>query len=287
MRALIVLCDLGSMGRAAEQMGVTQPAMSKLVSELEKLIETKLFLRHSKGVTPTPVALDLVPIARRMISAAEEGAERIASHQRLDSGLVRVGTTAAATGAILDPILIGFPDAHPRIQVQVNTLLGPTLDASFGESEYDVIFCRRRETLPEGWIFEPCYRDAIVPVCGSNHPIAQSQNITIAELGKLTWLQNHISTLARHKFDELVEREGWKNLREVQILSRESILIWTMLKSGKYVSMVPRSVVAPWILEGLLYEIPVELNLPIEPIGYHWRPNYAGTAVQTFIRALG
>lgn len=275
------------MGRAAEQMGITQPAMSKLVSELEKLIETKLFLRHSKGVNPTDVALDLLPIARRMISAAEEGAERIASHQRMDSGLVRVGTTAAATGAMLDPILIGFADTHPRIQVQATTLLGPILDASFGESEYDVICCRRRDTLPEGWIFKPCYSDAIVPICGVNHPFAHNPNITLAELGKSTWLQNHISTLARHKFDELVEREGWKNLREVQILSRESILIWTMLKSGKYVSLVPRSVVAPWLLEGLLYEIPVELNLPLESIGYHWRPDYAGTAVQSFIRALG
>lgn len=287
MRALIVLCDLGSMGRAAEQIGITQPAMTKLVSDLEKLIETKLFLRHSKGVSPTSVALDLLPIARRMISAAEEGAERIASHQRLDSGLVRVGTTAAATGAMLDTVLTGFAEANPRIQVQVTTLVGPTLDASFVENEYDIICCRQRQTIPEDWIFKPCYLDAIVPVCGINHPFAHRKPVTIAELGKSTWLQNHISTLARHKFDELVERESWKNLREVQILSRESLLIWTMLKSGKYVSLVPRSVVAPWILEGLLYEIPVELNLPLEPIGYYWRPDYAGTAVQSFSRALG
>lgn len=286
MQALIVLCDLGSMGRAAEQMGITQPAMSQLVSELEKLIEAKLFLRHSKGVDPTPVALDLLPIARRIITAAEEGAERIASHQRLDSGLVRLGTTAAATGAILDPIVADFAEAHPRIQLQATTLLGPTLDASFVGSEYDVICCRQRETIPEGWIFEPCYQDALVPVCGTTHPLALDSNVTISDLGKSIWLQNHISTVARHKFDELIQREGWANIREVQVLSRVTILIWTMLKAGKYVTLVPRSVVAPWIFEGLLYEIPVDLQLPLEPLGYHWRPSYAGTAVQTFIETL-
>lgn len=286
MQALIALCDLGSMGRAAMQLGITQPAMSQLVAELERLIETKLFLRHSKGVDPTPTALDLLPIAQRMIAAAEEGAERIATHHRRDGGLVRVATTAAATGAILDPILAGFVDVQPNIQVQATTVIGPTLDASFKGGEFDIVCCRRRETIPEGWSFQACIGDALVAICGPTHPLASKVRVSKTDLGRSTWLQNHVSTVARHAFDNLVEREVWTGLSEIQIQTRVPLLIWTMLKTGKYLTLVPRSVAAPWLSEGLLCELPAELNLPLEPLGVHWRPDHAGSAVRQFIQAL-
>ena len=53
MQVLIKLAEIGSMRRTAEAVNMTQPAITQLVAELEKLLETKLFLRHAKGVEPT------------------------------------------------------------------------------------------------------------------------------------------------------------------------------------------------------------------------------------------
>lgn len=286
MQALIALDDLRSMGRAAQAMGMSQPAMSQLVAEFEQLIETRLFLRHSKGVDPTPAALDLIPVARRILAAAEEGAEHIASRNRREGGLVRVATTAAATGALLNRVLPEFAESHPNIQVQVVPVAGQTLDASFAEDEFDIVCCRLREVVPEGWTFCQRSTDELVAVCAASHPLAGRSEVTLAELGQHAWMGNHVATTARHHFDELRQRQNWTDTPEVQILSREPMLIWTMLKTGKALSLIPRSVADHWLDDGLLHVLPAALDMPLPPIGFHWRPATAGFATRRLVDAL-
>lgn len=286
MQALVALDDLRSMSRAAKAMGMTQPAMSQLVAEFEQLIETRLFLRHSRGVDPTPAALDLLPIARRMVFAAEEGADRIASHQRRDGGLVRVASTAAATGGLLCQVLPDFAGANPNIQVQVSTVIGQSLDASFADDEYDVVCCRLRDVVPEGWSFRPCIADDLIVMAGHAHPLAGKGRVSSEELGAATWLQNYGISVARQHFDDLIAREGWIDVKLVHVTSRVSLVTWSMLRDGRLLSLVPRSVVAPWLEDGLLVELPVDIDLQLGPVGYHWRPEQAGLAARKFAAAL-
>lgn len=286
MQALLTLYDLRSMGRAAQAMGMTQPAMSQLVADLERLLETPLFLRHSKGIDPTPAALDLLPVARRMIAATEEGAERIASRHRRDIGLVRVASTAAASGALLDRVLPAFAARHSAVRVQINTVIGPSLDAAFAGDEYDVVCCRKREIAPGGWTFVDCIEDELVPVCGASHPLVERDHISLDELGRQIWLQNHVSTVARKHFDDFARQAGWNSVNEVHIQSRSSLLIWTMLRDGHYISLVPRSVVSPWLAEGTLRELDVGFGLPLAPLGYLWRPETPAPATKHFVSAL-
>ncbi len=286
MRAILALSDLRSMGRAAQAMGMTQPAMSQLVAEMEKLLETRLFLRHSRGVDLTPAALDLLPIARRILVATEEGAERIVSHMRREGGVVRVASTAAATGALLDAALPAFGAAHPNILIQIDSVIGQTLDAAFTDDSYDVVCCRQREVLPDGWEFTRLYHDEMVVMVGQTHPLAQQARVSMEDLSRATWVQHTAISLARDHFDLLRQRMGWEDLRLVHIASRAPVVSWTMLKGGSLVSLMPRSVVEPWIKEGLLKELEMNLGLDLAPIGYHWRPDRAGPAARRFFDVL-
>lgn len=287
MRALMTLCELRGMGRAAQALGITQPAMSQLVAELEKLLDTRLFLRHSKGVDPTPAALDLLPIASRIVAATEEGAERIASHHRREGGMVRVGSSAAATGALLDAALPAFGAAHPNIFTQVQTVIGQALDNAFSGDEFDVVCCREREVLPDGWAFEALVPDELIVAAGTSHPLAQQAGkVSIEALSRATWVQHTAVSLARDQFDMLRERHGWDELKLVHVTSRIPVLSWSMLKTGELLSLVPRSVVMPWLSIGLLKELDAGLGLHLPPIGYHWRPDRTGRAVRRFFEAL-
>ena len=66
IQVLVKLADLGNVKRAALAVGVSQPAATLLLADMERLIATPLFLRHSRGVTPTQMALDLLPLARSL-----------------------------------------------------------------------------------------------------------------------------------------------------------------------------------------------------------------------------
>lgn len=286
MEALIVLSEQRSIGKAARAMRMSQPAMSQLLAELEKLIETQLFLRHAKGVDPTPVARDLLPVARRIIAATEESAELIVSRSRREGGLVRVATTAGGTGALLDPGLCEFAKAYPNVQVQVTEYLVQTVDPAFSGDEFDLVCSRRRAVLPQDWAFQPCYADRMVVICGASHPLARKASVSHEELGKATWLQNHVATPARHYFDELVAQAGWKKVREVRVLSRSAALIWSLLREGELLTMVPRSVVASWLANGLMKELPADIDMPLSDIGCHWRPERAGTVTRLLVECL-
>lgn len=286
MRALMALCELRGMGRAAVALGISQPAMSQLVAELEKLLDIRLFLRHSKGVDPTPAALDLLPIASRIVVATEEGAERIASHHRREGGMVRVGSSAAATGVLLDAALPTFGAAHPNILTQVQTVIGQALDNAFSGDAFDLVCCREREVLPDGWEFKPLVPDELIVAAGMDHPLARAEFVTIEQLSQATWVQHTAVSLARDKFDRLREQHGWDELKLVHVTSRIPLLSWSMLKTGELLSLVPRSVVVPWLSIGLLKELDAGLSLHLPPIGYHWRPDRSGRAVRRFSEAL-
>jgi DNA-binding transcriptional LysR family regulator len=286
VQALLVVYDLRNMGRAAEAMGISQPAMSQIVSDIENLIEAKLFLRHSRGVEPTQAMLDLLPVARRIISATEEGAERIATRLRRESGMVRVGSTAATTGAILDEMLGDFATANPGVLVQATSLLGAALDAAFAGDEFDVICSRERSVVPEGWVFQPYCDDRLVVICSYKHPFAHANEVSLEDLSQAIWVQNHVATIARQKFDDFVEQAGWSGLKERHVNTRASVLIWSTLRNGDCVTLVPRSVVGPWLREGTICEIRSPLELELAPLGYHWRPELAGPATLGFVRAL-
>lgn len=286
LEALITLDELRNMGRAAKTLGITQPALSHLLADMERLLETQLFLRHAKGVDPTQVTSEIIPIARRIMAATEECAERITINQKRETGLVRVGSIAAASGAMLSHALPEFAEHHPEIQVQVSTIVAASDDAIFANGEFDVICCRDRDILPDEWSFVPCVQDELVPICSPRHPLAGREDVTLEELGQQVWLQNHISTVARRRFDELVDRQGWKEVQKVHILSQNSMLVASMLRQNSCITLVPRSVLAPWLSDGLLCEIPAGLQLKLPPLGYLWRPDHAGSAARYLVEVL-
>ncbi|TGN56397.1 LysR family transcriptional regulator [Paracoccus liaowanqingii] len=278
MQALIALDDLRSMKRAAEAMDITQPAMSQLVAELEQLLETTLYLRHSRGVTPTRAAIDLLTVARRIIAATGDGAELIASHSRRDRGLVRLGVSVAAESGLLQDTLPVFARRHPDIQVHIESLVGPGLDASFTSDAFDIIACRWRPIVPADWEYVSCLQDMLEVICASSHPLAARTMVTDADLQDATWLTNHVASVAREHFDDFTRTAGWTIRNKVQIISRVPGVILPLVASGGLLCLMPRSMVKPWIDDGRLVILATPLCFPLPDVGFYWRRAETGTA---------
>ena len=119
----VCVVELGSMGRAAQQLGVGTSALSQQISRLESELATRLLQRTSTGVVPTEAGLAFWAQAQLAISHAE-AAKAAARHARL-SGQVSVGM-APSTGAVLGlPFLLAMRERYPDIGVRlVETLSG-------------------------------------------------------------------------------------------------------------------------------------------------------------------
>nr|WP_321456089.1 LysR family transcriptional regulator [uncultured Cohaesibacter sp.] len=286
LQAIVRLNDLRNISRAAESIGITQPAMSQLVSDLEKLLETRLFLRHTRGVEPTPAAMELITVAGYIIKHLEDGAEAISAQIFGARYFVRVAATASMIENLFIQAMPEFTRKHPEIQVDLNEISNRELDEGFAGGEYDLICCLKKEVLPEGWDFYPCINDKLVAVCSAQSRLGQSGDFASRDFGKETWLPNHARTASRRGFDYLRNQNNWDNVKTVNLTSRSISLTLAMLHARELVTVLPRSIVKRGLQDGSLVELPLEIGISHWQLGIHWQPSSTSPATWMLLNSL-
>lgn len=284
MQLLVQMADLGSMRKAAEQMGLTQPAATHLLADLEALLECTLFHRHARGLRPTPVGQALLPVARTMLQAVTQGAEQVSAMNQRATGVVRVAAIGGAVSGLLVRAIPAFGQAHPDILVHVQEVDPVQLGGMIAAQAVDVALGRAPEVLPQGWAFEPLMGDEFVVVSGPRHPLARRKRITLQDLTAHTWLTLPVSTAARQAFEQLFAGETAPSLR--QISARVPALLWAMLTHEPLLTLVPASVARQYVDAGLLCRLPLPRRLPFADLGLLYPQTGWGLAAQTLAHYL-
>ena len=286
LQVLVKLAEIGSMRRAAEAVNMTQPAISQLVSELEKLMETDLFFRHAKGVEPTEATKELLPIAYRILGALEDGAESVANRLHEQGGVVRVSASPAALRGLIQGKLDSFAIRHPNIQVHIEQMSDTTPLGGIVDGSADAVCTRQPSAVPQGLEFEHCMDDMLIVVCGMTHPFANEEKINDQDLGQARWLINRVGSVARDRFEQIAQANDWPQKARCQIIMHIPDLTQEMLITGKYLAIMPRSVAVPWLERGEVKELTTKINTPLRPLGCLWEKTQAGLATRSFVSHL-
>lgn len=286
LQVLVKLAELQTMRRTAEAIGITQPAVTQLVAELETLMGAQLFLRHARGVHPTRLALDLVPIAARILDAIGDSAEVVAAKLDEYGGVVRVAATPAAIGGMLHTAVPKFAEKYPRLHLHVTEANGADPFAPLVEGGCDLLCLREPEVVPKGWLFHRCLDDALVVVCDRANPLARKVKVTPEDLGQATWLLNRVGSVARTRFEDFAAAHGWpESLRCAYVMHIPS-LTFEMLATGRYLALIPRSAALPWIRSGAVVELATPMTSPLRPLGYLRADEPGSPAIRAFAAAL-
>lgn len=138
--------DLGSFGKAAQQLGLTRSAVSKHINRLESGLGVKLLHRTTRAMSLTDAGRAVYEQCERLISAAEE-AEAAASRLAIaPRGVLKISTTVAYGHAVIIPILSKFLQRYPDVVVELD-LLDRNVDLA--EEGYDLVI-RLTDHPPEG-----------------------------------------------------------------------------------------------------------------------------------------
>ena len=286
MQILVKLAEIGSMRRTAQAVNMTQPAISQLISELEKLLETDLFFRHAKGVEPTEATKELLPVAYRILGALEDGAEGVANRLHQQGGIVRVSASPAALGGFIQRKLDSFATKHPTIQVHIEQMSDTMPFVGIVDGSVDIVCTREPLATPEGWLFERCIDDILIAVCGRTHPFAKAADVSEQELGQASWLINRVGSVARNRFEEIAQANNWPQSGRCQIVMHIPDVTREMLITGKHLAVLPRSVALPWLERGEVKELKTKINAPLRPLGCLWEKERAGAATRSFVAHL-
>ncbi len=266
LQALAMLVELGSMQRAADAMGLTQPAITRLLSDLETWLGAPLFHRHARGVLPTDVCRDLMPMVRQSLRGLDAAAEAVADRAALGQGVVRVGASTAAINGLLLEALPAFHLRHPAIQVQLREIEWGEQLAAIGRREIDMGLGRESSVPPQGWSFEPLQADTFEVVCGPQHPLARKRRLRWADLQDRQWLVPPVDAVARHRLEALAQEHGLR-MTMSPLITRVSGMTAAMLQQQPLFTLVPGSVLAHLCRTGTLVALKLPVPLPYEPLG--------------------
>lgn len=121
LQALLLVIDTGSFSLAANHLGISQPAVSAQIKELERKTAVKLLERVGRTVGPTAAGVELAGHARALLDLAAEAAELVSDRSGHIRGTVRLGTGATACLHLLPPLLQHIKTSHPGLHVVVST----------------------------------------------------------------------------------------------------------------------------------------------------------------------
>ncbi len=119
LRAFVTIANLGVMTRAAQELHVTQPALSVQIAKLEDEVGSPLFDRSPKGMTLTDAGRTLMPYARETLARLDDAQLALDELRGLKRGSLSIGGGATATTYLLPPLLARFHESHPAIRFYV------------------------------------------------------------------------------------------------------------------------------------------------------------------------
>ncbi len=255
LRHFLAVYDAGSLGQAAEEIHLTQPALSKSIHQLEDELNVKLFERTPLGVVPT-VFGEALSLHARLIQAELRNAK--SELQRLkgtNQGHVRVGIGPSSAPYMMPEVTHALRTTHDNIQLTVIEGLGGQLIPSVRRGELDMAVGTWPAVNEKGLVSETLIADRMCLVVRGDHPLA-GRSPDIGELLEFAWILPPHPQFWRERLDEHFFAAGLA-APDPDIVSNSSTYIEQMLLSEDLVSYLPRQLLKEDIRRGEIVEVEV------------------------------
>lgn len=211
---LLKLAELGRMPLVADALGMSQPAISSALREMEQSLQVPLFERGLRRMVPTPAGALLVFRLRRVRSEIEHLRADVGSALGSVRGRVTLSMLPSSRTALMPQAIAHFVGRHPEVQVTVVDAPFDVLFAGLQSGEIDVIYTgigpeyRRRELR-----VEPVSRDALVLVARAGHPLLRRAKLNARDLAQYPWVLRDPSAPSRQLLDQVFARIGLESPR--------------------------------------------------------------------------
>ena len=288
-RQLLLLEALGrenNLGRAAAGLGMSQPAATKLLQQVEDAVGARLFTRLARGMEPTPSGEVLVRYARQALVDFGFAREQVAALQSGLRGRLRLGTVPGALPQLLAPALSAFQRQHPRVAVSVLVETSDVMIALLERGEVDLVLGRPTDRhTDEDLAIEPLLAEPQVAVVRVGHPLLVGQP-TLEDLVQWPWVLQPPGSPQRSRFESVL-REAGLHARLDIIETASTVATTVLLEASDMAAIMPASLAAHYARLGVLRVVPLELPLRVPSIHLITRRHRElSPAAQGFVHAL-
>jgi DNA-binding transcriptional LysR family regulator len=185
---LMAVVDAGSMSKAATRFNMTQPAVTKVIADLERILGARLVNRSRRGVEPTPHGLALVKRGTAVFDELRHGIEDLDFLSDPTAGEIRIGCPEMVASAIVWPVLDHLTQQYPRMAFRVIAAQAPALHHLLSDREVELAISRIASPISEEHTTEILFHDCLVVATGVKNRLSRHRRIALADLANEQWL---------------------------------------------------------------------------------------------------
>lgn len=255
--------------RAAEELYITQPAVSASIAKLESQFGVKLFHRIGRRVELTDAGRFLAHEGQRLLEQVSQLERRLLEFNALKRGVITIGASFTVGNYWLPASLKQFYEAHPGIKVQCGLGNAEQVLDGTARGEYDIGFISgsQQEPLPHQLIAEPVGQERLQIVVAQGHPWFGSASIKPQQLQASAWVMRERGSGARQMFaDGLHHLKISMESLPVSLVLTSSEMVKSVVLHGGGAAALPESMVRHEITLQLLWPVTVEGLLMSEQI---------------------
>ncbi|NTA40245.1 LysR family transcriptional regulator [Agrobacterium salinitolerans] len=266
LRVVDAIDAQGSILKASAKLGMSQPALTKTLRELEEITQIQLFERHTRGVRVTEAGIQVLKSGRKILAEVVRLDEELDLIHNPERGRISVGALPVTATGLLPGVLMQVKDRHPDLQVRLHEGRTEELLPKLVSGELDLIVGRLYEPIrPDGLLREPLWVEPISLLARTGHPIFSEITITKEHIRSYELVFPTVSQRIGQEIEHVLadlDVEPMTGLR-----SNAYGFIREMLLGTNVVAAMPRLMMVGDLLRGTLKVISVPLRAPIRPAG--------------------
>ena len=280
--AFLAVAELGSFSLAAEQLHITQPAVSKRIRQLEISIDTELFDRISKRSILTPNGKAFKPHAERILQELRSYRFSLSRQQDAPSGSLSFATSHHIGLHRLPATLRDFKIRYPQVDLDLHFMDSEDACVAVANNELELAIVTLPELADEKLACEPVWVDQLVVVMAADHSLAGQREIDPAELLEHAAILPSLGTFTRKIINSLFAAS--KDQLNIILETNYLETIKVMVSANLGWSILPQSMVDSSLSSHRLRDLDVQ-----RPLGIVTRKNrtlsLSSTAMIDLLRA--
>ncbi|VBP28355.1 LysR family transcriptional regulator [Burkholderia pseudomallei] len=278
VRAFLCVARHLHFARAADELDIAPPALTRLVQDAERLLGVRLFHRTRRSVALSAAGAAYLGEAQAALAHLARGRERAALAERGEIGRIELGyVSSAAYAGVLQRTVGAFRDAHPRIRVDVREVPMSEVAARLDAGTLDAAYVRPPLPLPDGVSTHTVHRDVFVVAVHGQSPLVARASIRPAALAGERFVvpEQALGTL------EVARRGRFEPIVDARPGALVAVLAHVSVSGG--VAIVPKALVGCVSLPGVAYR-PIEGKPIASEVAVAYRRHEKAPAVRAFVR---
>jgi len=245
LRTIKAVHEAGSLARAADQLNITQSALSHQIKGLEEQAGIELFVRRSKPMRLSAAGMRLLRLAEQVLPQVEAAQAEFAGLRAGRSGRLHIAIECHACFEWLFPVLEAFRKSWPDVDVDIRPGLAFDALPALQKEDVDVVISSDPEALA-GVTFTPLFEYSPVFVAAASHPVAEKPFIEAADFRSETLITYPVERTRLDIFSQLLTPAKVEPaaIRQVELTA----VILLLVASNRGVSVLP-----DWVVREVKY----------------------------------